>query len=273
MVEIDKHLEALIIDAVMPARRNPNLARLVIQCFCVFACFAPHLEARTPGDDPPTPSGTYGSGVELKLNGSVILYGLDVPSSLNGGAGILVPNGSSATFDPNSWANGTETSPVLNLGSFDPGLGQTLFLTGGSLLTFNGDTYTVTVGYLDFRIFPQGTPSGLFTEFSLPLDDGAVSGISSRKRWSSESQTFDLLSGLPPGDYVLGVYLHEKDSGNQGAFSRFNGQNFGATFSVVPEPSSLGLIAVSLLGASLFLLKRGAAKSSGMSASVNADGK
>src|SRR5437868_10894704 len=82
-------------------------------------------------------SGISGSGVELNVNGTLTLYSLD-----GSAGGRIVPLGSSAMLS-SSWANGTEFAPVLNLGSFNSAT-QTLTLTGGSLLTFNGNPF-VTV--------------------------------------------------------------------------------------------------------------------------------
>jgi hypothetical protein len=82
----------------------------------------------------------------------------------------LTPTGSSAKLDQTSWANGSEAAPILNLGTFNPALGNTLTLTGGSLLTFKNGGSDVTGAFLDFRTFqPVGSPSGAFTEFGLPF--------------------------------------------------------------------------------------------------------
>src|SRR5271154_1751717 len=94
-------------------------------------------------------AGPFGYGIELKgtgagaLNSGVTtLYALD-----NGGTTRLLPLGSSATLDQTSWANGSTTSPVLNLGTFNPGAGDTLTLLGGSMLTYQGAGAVVTVSY------------------------------------------------------------------------------------------------------------------------------
>lgn len=197
-------------------------------------------------------SGIFGSGVELNVNGSLTLYALD-----NSGTTRLTPTGSSATLDQTSWANGSEAAPVLNLGSFDPNT-QTLTLTGGSLLTFKNGGSDVTGAFLDYRVFtPAGSPSGSFTEIGLPFNEDNVSGNTGDQRWADESQTVNLLSGLTPGTYELGVFLRETST-DGGAFSSNGGGNYGATFTVVPEPGTIisFLSGSSLLGGLMFIRRR-----------------
>jgi hypothetical protein len=189
-------------------------------------------------------SGIFGSGVELNANGALTntLYALN-----DSGGTRLKPVGSTATLDETSWANGSEAVPVLNLGTFNPGAGNSLTLTGGALLTFKNGGSDVTGAFLDFRVFPAGSPSGLFTEFSLPFNEDNVAGNTGDQRWASETQSFNLLSGLPNGSYELGVFLRETST-DGGAFSSNGGANYGATFQVVPEPSTWVAGAMALVG-------------------------
>lgn len=195
-------------------------------------------------------SGIFGSGVELNANGAAnnTLYALD-----NGGTTRLTPTGSTATLDQTSWANGSDASPVLNLGTFDITLGQTLTLNGGSLLTFKNGGSDVTGAFLDYRIFTQGSPSGSFTEISLPFNQDSVNGTTGDQRWATEGLTTDLLAGLPNGNYELSVFLRETSS-DGGAFSSQSGANYAADFSVVPEPSTFAAGVLALVGA--FFLRR-----------------
>jgi hypothetical protein len=187
-------------------------------------------------------SGIFGSGVELNANGAAnnTLYGLN-----NSGGTRLKPVGSSATLDQTSWNNGSDASPQLNLGTFDITLGQTLTLDGGSLLTFKNSGSNVTGAFLDYRIFPAGSPSGGFTEVSLPFNEDNVNAASGDQRWATEGLTVNLLAGLPNGNYELSVFLRETSS-DGGAFSSQSGANYAADFSVVPEPSTIaaGVLAV-----------------------------
>ena len=183
-------------------------------------------------------SGIFGSGVELNANGAAnnTLYALN-----DNGTTRLTPTGSTATLDETSWMNGSDASPKLNLGTFDITMGQTLTLDGGSLLTFknnnNNTNSNVTGAFLDYRIFTQGSPSGLFTEVSLPFNQDNVSGNAGDQRWSTESLTVNLLAGLPNGNYELSVFLRETST-DGGAFSSQSGANYAADFTVVPETST-----------------------------------
>jgi len=196
-------------------------------------------------------SGIFGSGVELNANGAAnnTLYALN-----NSGTTRLEPTGSTATLDETSWNNGSDASPQLNLGTFDITMGQTLTLNGGSLLTFKNGGSDVTGAFLDYRVFTAGSPGGAFTEISLPFNQDNVNGNTGDQRWASESQTVNLLAGLPNGDYELSVFLRETSS-DGGAFSSNGGANYAADFQVVPEPSTIAAGVLAVLGA-VFLRRR-----------------
>ena len=196
-------------------------------------------------------SGIFGSGVELNANGAAdnTLYALN-----NSGGARLEPVGSSATLDETSWNNGSDASPQLNLGTFDITMGQTLTLNGGALLTFKNSGSDVTGAFLDYRVFTAGSPSGAFTEISLPFNEDNVNGSTGDQRWASESQTVNLLAGLPNGDYELSVFLRETST-DGGAFSSQSGANYAADFQVIPEPSTMVVGVLTVLG-TLFLRRR-----------------
>ena len=88
--------------------------------------------------------GQYGFAIELdgtgtlaSHSGQTTLYAVE-PDGNNAGSGN-VPTGSTATLDTTDWTSASNIStPTYNLGTFSPTLGNTLTLTGGSLLTFFG---------------------------------------------------------------------------------------------------------------------------------------
>jgi hypothetical protein len=124
-------------------------------------------------------AGIFGYGLELKGTGAnaldsgiTNLYALD-----NGGTTRLLPLGSSANLNQTGWSNGTPEAPVLNLGTFYPGAGDTLTLLGGAMLTYQGGGATVGNSiYLNYAIDPVEGPDRV--HFSVPLH-GLVRGLGS----------------------------------------------------------------------------------------------
>lgn len=146
-------------------------------------------------------------------------------------------------------------------GSFNPGAGGVLNLTGGEVLTFKNGGSNVTGTTLNYRIYPAGSPSGSFTPLGIAFTADATfadaAGTSytgtGDQKWSNSSlwNPLNLLTGLTPGNYELDIYLEAATSdGTQ--FSNNGGANYKATFAVIPEPSA-ALLAV--LG-SIALLRR-----------------
>ncbi len=205
-------------------------------------------------------AGTFGYGLELNGTGAgAINSGITTLYALNNGGGTrLTPLGSSATLNQSSWANGTPSSPVLNLGTFNPGAGDTLTLLGGAMLSYQGGGATVgSAVYINYAIDAVGGP---FAQWAgnglLALNESNVNGATGDMRWSNESLNVNLLTGLAPGTYVLESYGYANSTvGDQ--YVSNGGGNYGATFTVsaVPEPSTLAL--AGLAGVAMtFLFRR-----------------
>jgi hypothetical protein len=202
--------------------------------------------------------GIYGYGIELDgtsanaaNSGIATLYALN-----DGGTTSLTPTGSSATLDQSSWDNGTVAAPVLNLGTFNPSAGNTLTLLGGSMLTYQGGGDVVEPNVvLEYAIDPIGTEGNWAGSDVLPLTQSGVASTPGNMRWSDESQTVNLLNGLSAGTYVLETYALANSSVGI-LYENNGGGNYGAEFTVVPEPSSWALAIVGGCGMLTFLRKQ-----------------
>lgn len=173
-----------------------------------------------------------------------------------GGYIVLSLNGGSSNFYKLENAADNTTPPFSGVyfGMFDPSAGQTFVLTGGEADTYKNGGSNVTGADVAYRIYPTGSPSGSFTSLNLPYNSELANP--GDQKWQTLSATTDLLAGLANGNYTLEVYVHSTT--NEGdRYLNNNGPNYTATFSVVPEPSSLALIAGPvLLGAWFFLRRR-----------------
>jgi len=190
-------------------------------------------------------SGTFGFGIELDGTGALAtnngvntLYALD-----NATSNRLQPVPSSATVST-AWTNAsTSATPTFNLGTFNINTGSTdsLILKGGSLLSFKNGGSDVTGATLEYQIFSV-SPSGTFTAVNLPFGADNVAGNTGDQRWDTESLSINLLAGLNTGTYVLDVY--GLASSTDGTHYETGGSinNYGATFTVVPEPSTWAMM-------------------------------
>lgn len=166
---------------------------------------------------------------------------------------VLNINGLGNTFyDLNPPANTLQ--PDFNgtfLGTFDPSAGQSLVLTGGEFNTFQDNGDNVASVNLNYRI-TLGAPTGNFSSFSIDF----ISQAGNDKFWQTTDENVVVLSGLAPGTYSFQVF----GSADTTAGPRFysdNGNNYTATFTIVPEPSSFALLGgPALLGAWMFIRRR-----------------
>ena len=203
--------------------------------------------------------GIYGTGVELQTKQgagmlTTTLYATNDNAGSNGGdATRLVPTGSTATLNQTSAVASPETNPTFTLGTFNLLSGDVLTLRGFSVLTYV-DSSTATQVYAHYRLFAgTTTPTGSFTDVTLPFDAAPTAG-STDGRWDTESLGTNLLTGLTPGTYTLGIYYNAGDASNNFAYDSNGGANYGVSFTVVsiavPEPgtwvlliSGLGMLA------------------------------
>jgi hypothetical protein len=227
---------------IMKPQRN---LRYVLTFALLSVCTVPSIYGST---------GVFGYGLEIQGTGAgavnsgiTTLYALD-----NNGGSRLLPLGSSAILDTTSWLNSPENAPTFSLGTFNPSAGDTLILLGGAMLTWQGTGESV--GPSVWENIRLGGPGGtILPGIPLGLNENNVAGNTGDTRWANESQTINLLSGLAPGTYTLGSWGYASSS--SGDLYDSNGvANFGAFFTVVPEPTSVALFGI--LGGLLLISKR-----------------
>jgi len=105
----------------------------------------------------------------------------------------------------------------------------------------------ITSGWLNYRLYPSGSPTGGWTGINLNgnvFDYGtACSGSGTNQSWIRDNANINLLSGLASGDYTLEVYSNADYTYNSGANSSThyvnnNGNNFTATFRADNPPTA-----------------------------------
>ena len=147
-----------------------------------------------------------------------------------------------------TWADGSNPS----LGTFDPLTGDTLTLDGGDMLTYKNSGSNVSGADLFYSI-----NGGAFQDATLAFNQDNVSSSSGDQRWYSDTAAdVNMLSGLSNGTYTLSVYFRDSNSDDGNDYKSNGGNNFNATFTVVPEPSSLMMLLGSSMCGSFYLLRR-----------------
>ncbi len=147
-----------------------------------------------------------------------------------------------------------------SLGSFTAG-SSTLFV-GGQQKSYKNNFTDVTGHSIQWRVW-SGSPGGSFSTVAMPFQlNLATAGD---QQWGGDTQgsnsdpievSSNVLSGLTNGNYTLEVFSRITTNGvNADATIDNNnsGNNFSATFTVVPEPSAALL---SCLGALMLLRRR-----------------
>ncbi|MBS4063226.1 MAG: SprB repeat-containing protein, partial [Chitinophagaceae bacterium] len=181
-------------------------------------------------------------------------------SALFGGSGIyqtyaIINKGSGNEY----YAGGINSQGAtalngLNLGSFCPT--ATLILNGGEVLTFKNSGSNVTGANIFYRVYPTGSPSGSFIQIDLPFyceyfnNPIACPGTngSGDQKWTRFAHNVNLLTGLTAGNYTLEVYWNATTSTDGTHFDSNFGNNFKATFTVLPPALSAVVTPVSCFG-------------------------
>ncbi|MEM7452903.1 MAG: PEP-CTERM sorting domain-containing protein [Planctomycetota bacterium] len=186
--------------------------------------------------------GFFGSYIFMDANGSFQIYDLTAP-------------GGARASDPTDFDG-------FNLGSFNPAAGNTLAISGAEGLTFKNGSSDVFGANLNYSVVPTGG-SHAFSEVAIGFTSnasfndaaGTSYGGSGDQKWSDSGAwaPIDILGSLSNGTYEIQVFL--RGTSNEGDFFHNNAPtfaNYTATFSVIPEPTTLVMFG----SAALCLLRR-----------------
>lgn len=189
--------------------------------------------------------GIFGSGLVLDFNGTKTLYEITLA-----GDSRLTPS-SPPTI--NSTSAAAFSAGTLNLGTFDTVAGDSLKFVGGDILTYKH-------GYnVDFTQVNLSIDGGSYTSISLNWDTDLGGGGDQRWYTQTGGTGLNLLSGLSEGVHTLHVYFDaHSDSTSSYAYDNNSNipGNYQATFTVVPEPSSLVLVLGSMFFGGSYLARR-----------------
>ena len=198
----------------------------------------------------------------LLLAASLAFTSLNAETGIFGSYVAVNANSSGDTFYGAQQPGGNFLTAFegLDLGTFNVTEGDTLVLSGGEVLTFKnaGAGDNVTGAEIQYRINRVTAPSdiGSFSAIGInftanaSFNDAAGNNFSGGgdQKWANISSTADLLSGLDVGtvaspiEYEVEVYFRAFTSlGDR--FSSDSGNNYTATFTLVPEPSAFALLA------------------------------
>lgn len=197
----------------------------------------------------------------LKLVAAAVLLG--TASNLQAAYGLFGSNGSFVILNANGGGNTYyHMTPGANaafqsavLGTFNPGVGNSLLLNGGELQTFeNGGDSVTSPASLFYRLYTTGSPSGSFN--SIALTNLSFPGPPGDEKRDFTTANVNLLSGLLNGNYTLEVFSSAAVDWNgqlggpaeDTIYANNGGSNYTATFSVVPEPSRALFGAAGLFG-------------------------
>lgn len=204
-------------------------------------------------------SGIFGTGVviSLSIGGSPALDLFEMTllgdsrhePAAGGGESLGFPTLVNTTDGSEStWADGSNPS----LGTFDPLTGDTLTLDGGEMLTFKNGGSNVSATDMFYSI-----NGGAFQDATLAFNQDSVNGVTGDQRWYSDtSADVNMLAGLPNGTYTLSVYFRDTNTDDGNDYVSNGGNNYNATFTVVPEPSTVMMLLGSGFLGSFYLIRR-----------------
>lgn len=143
----------------------------------------------------------------------------------------------------------------FDFGIFDPGAGDFFTVNGGQLKSFEDNGDEVTGARIHWRVYEQGTAPGGFTFNTLSNPGGKVGND---RVWESQANIFNELDlfNTPGKTYNVDVFgeIFVNVVGN-GVVSDFT-QSKTASFTIIPEPTTLVLATIGLAGTGLLLRRK-----------------
>jgi hypothetical protein len=172
----------------------------------------------------------------LALVAMLLLPGAALAASgiFAGGITVNVRSGGSTDYAVASF-NGTDLGTI--------GCGQSLLFVGGYVDTYKNSGSNVTGASINYRVYPQGSPSGTYTIVTAPWlcnkPSGECSGFGNDgdQRWRQSSGNTDIANGLGPGTYTIEVYS-QATSTDGSHFLNNGGNNYKATFTVLTRSNA-----------------------------------
>lgn len=155
---------------------------------------------------------------------------------------ILNINGGGNTFYDLMATTGNADYQNANLGVFDASM-QSIVL-GGQTKTFKNNGTDIMGVSIFYRIYPNGSPSGAFTEIPYSFQFDNVGGTFGDQQWGTDAlganatdDGVEILSGtaLTAGTYILEVYVQATTNGVDAPMTIFDnngGSNYQASFLV-----------------------------------------
>lgn len=181
------------------------------------------------------------------------------------GSYVEIWNGATSTIYKGENFSSVANFQGATLGSYN--ISDTLLIGNSQIDTFKNGGGDVFGGEMQYRVYKTGNTPGTFNTQPYSFQANAtytdLGGMSitgfGDQAWGNTND-INLLSLAVSGNGEYTIELFFKATSNEGdKFSNNGGNNFKATFNLIPEPSTYALVAVGLCG--LVLLRRRAARS------------
>ena len=204
-------------------------------------------------------AGIFGAGVILTGSNGPTLYEFTQTNFMSLGDSRYTPTAGSVNGDtlgtPSFDTSGGFSAGTENLGTYDITQGATLLFNGGELDTYKSGGANVNGAQIFYSLNGGSTFS---SADQLAFNQDNVNGSTGDQRWYSDGEAVNLLNGLSDGTYTLQVYLDATTDANGTLYANNNSSptNYTATFTVIPEPSTIMMLLSSGLFGSFYLISR-----------------